>query len=302
MATARAHERVEAWRPPVAGVREVFHARFVDHAYPPHTHDAWTVLTVHDGAVRYRLDRHDHGSSRAMVSLLPPHVVHDGRAATGAGFRKQVLYLDPAVLGDARVGPAVDHPTLPDARLVAALAALHRTLRAPGDALEAESRLALVVERLAWHLDGRPGDGPPGPGARRLPAAVPVGARGRPGGVAPPGDADPGGRRGYRLAERLRDLLDAAPAAPVTLADAGGRLGASPTHLVRAFHAAFGVPPHAYLVARRVDDARRRLLDGEPPALAALAAGFHDQAHLTRHFRRHVGTTPGRYAAGARPR
>jgi AraC-like DNA-binding protein len=26
------------------------------------------------------------------------------------------------------------------------------------------------------------------------------------------------------------------------------------------------------------------------------AVGFHDQSHLTRHFRRHVGTTPGRFA------
>ena len=292
VATARAHERVEAWRPPVAGVREVFHARFVDHAYPPHTHDAWTVLTVHDGAVRYRLDRHDHGSTRSVVTLLPPHVVHDGRAATGAGFRKQVLYLDPAVLGEARIGPAVDHPTLPDPELAAALAALHRTLRRPGGALEAESLLALVVERLGWHLDGRPS--PP-------PLAPDRSGTGR-GGAWVGAAEGPPGRPGRRLAERLRDLLDAAPVAPVTLADAAGRLDASPTHLVRAFHAAFGVPPHAYLVARRVDVARGRLLDGEPPALAALAAGFHDQAHLTRHFRRHVGTTPGRYAAGTRRR
>jgi AraC-like DNA-binding protein len=297
VATARAHERVEAWRPPVAGVREVFHARFVDHAYPPHTHDAWTVLTVHDGAVRYRLDRHDHGSTRSVVTLLPPHVVHDGRAATGHGFRKQVLYLDPAVLGEDRIGPAVDHPTLPDPELAAALADLHRTLRATGGPLEAESLLALVVERLAWHLDGRPrpsplaADGSGGSGAGRGGAGWLGAAGGR-----------PAGRQGRRLAERLRDLLDAAPAAPVTLADAAGRLDASPTHLVRAFHAAFGVPPHAYLVARRVDVARGRLLDGESPAQAALAAGFHDQAHLTRHFRRHVGTTPGRYAAGARRR
>ena len=65
-------ERVEAWRPPVAGVREVFHARFVDHTYPRHTHDAWTVLTVDRGAVRYALDRRDHGTAGALVSLLRP--------------------------------------------------------------------------------------------------------------------------------------------------------------------------------------------------------------------------------------
>jgi hypothetical protein len=43
--------RVRAWHPEVPGIDEVFHARFVDHAYPPHTHSTWTLLVVDDGAV-----------------------------------------------------------------------------------------------------------------------------------------------------------------------------------------------------------------------------------------------------------
>ena len=39
-------ESVRAWRPAVPGVAEVFHARFVSHAYPVHTHDTWTLLIV----------------------------------------------------------------------------------------------------------------------------------------------------------------------------------------------------------------------------------------------------------------
>ncbi len=82
-----------------------------------------------------------------------------------------------------------------------------------------------------------------------------------------------------------------------TLAAMARTLGASPTHLVRAFTRTFGVPPHAYLVGRRVDAARRLILDGVPAADVAAATGFHDQPHLTRHFRRYVGTTPGRFRA-----
>ena len=37
---------ITAWRPDVEGIDEVFHARFADHAYPMHTHDAWTLLIV----------------------------------------------------------------------------------------------------------------------------------------------------------------------------------------------------------------------------------------------------------------
>ena len=48
---------VRAWKPPSPGIREVFHARFTEHAYPPHTHDDWTLFIVDDGAIRYDLDR-----------------------------------------------------------------------------------------------------------------------------------------------------------------------------------------------------------------------------------------------------
>ena len=43
---------VRAWRPGLPGVVEVLHTHFPSHAYPSHTHDAWTVLIVDEGAVR----------------------------------------------------------------------------------------------------------------------------------------------------------------------------------------------------------------------------------------------------------
>jgi AraC-like DNA-binding protein len=52
-------------------------------------------------------------------------------------------------------------------------------------------------------------------------------------------------------------------------------------------------------MARRIDTARKRLLDGEPIALVAADVGFFDQAHFTRQFKRHVGIPPGRYAVSS---
>ncbi|WP_448059345.1 helix-turn-helix domain-containing protein [Cellulomonas hominis] len=70
-----------------------------------------------------------------------------------------------------------------------------------------------------------------------------------------------------------------------------------PSHRVRAFSQAYGIAPHRYVTGRRVDRARRLLLDGLSPAQTAVAVAFHVQAHLTRHFRRVLGTTPGAFAA-----
>jgi AraC-like DNA-binding protein len=69
---------------------------------------------------------------------------------------------------------------------------------------------------------------------------------------------------------------------------------------VRSFGQRFGLPPHRYVTGRRIDLARRLLLDGTPSASVAVASGFSDQAHLHRHFVRHLGTTPGRFAASRR--
>ena len=104
------------------------------------------------------------------------------------------------------------------------------------------------------------------------------------------------------IAGPLRDLLDTHLSESLTLADAADTIGASPSGLVRAFTRTFGIPPHQYVIGRRIENARKRLLAGEPPALTAVGVGFHDQAHLTRHFRRHVGETPARFAASGRDR
>ncbi|MGW5557128.1 helix-turn-helix domain-containing protein [Micromonospora sp. NPDC003944] len=50
-------------------------------------------------------------------------------------------------------------------------------------------------------------------------------------------------------------------------------------------------------MSARVQLAGRLLLAGQRPVETAVAAGFFDQAHLTRHFRRYLGVSPARYPA-----
>ncbi|MFJ6781255.1 helix-turn-helix domain-containing protein [Streptomyces yangpuensis] len=267
MAAIRPRSTVHAWQPSVPGIAEVFHARFTEHAYPAHVHDTWALMIVDGGRVDFALDRERHGAgvSEAVV-LLPPGVAHDGRTVTEAGFRKRVLYLDTSVLPERLTGAAVGAPLLADPALRERVHGLHLAL-AERDPLEAQSRLAFVQERLRGWLAGR--GGPPAPGP--VPSA--------------------------RLAARLRELLDARVVEGITLEEASARLGhPHPTHLIRSFRKAYGLPPHAYLTGRRVALARGILLAGAGPARAAAEAGFYDQAHLARHFTRHVGTTPARFA------
>lgn len=248
----------------MAGISEVLHATFTAHAYPVHTHDTWDLMLLDDGVVDFALDRRRHDATDAgRVVLLPPGVPHDGRSVGGRGFRKRVLYLSTSVLPERLAGPAVDGPILLDPALHDRVHFLHAALRHEGDALEAASRLAFVRERLLTHLDAR-----------------------RPAGRDP---AD------HRLAARLRELLDSRLRTGLTLDEATAVLHAHPTHLIRCFTRAYGLPPHTYLTGRRIDRARALLLAGERSADVASAVGFYDQAHLSRHFTRHLGVTPARF-------
>ncbi|WP_250005120.1 AraC family transcriptional regulator [Actinoplanes sp. M2I2] len=147
--------------------------------------------------------------------------------------------------------------------LRAAISALHARLVAP-DPLDVEARLAAIAERFQHRL-------------RRRPPAVP--------------DPEP------TIADQLREYLDGHLTGDVTLKDAAQLLDRSIAHLVRSFTRRYRISPHAYVIGARVDLARKLLLQGMPPARVAVDTGFHDQAHLTRHFTRHVSVPPARYAA-----
>ena len=268
MAAPAPPPRLQAWKPPIDGIREVLHATFTDHAYPPHVHDVWTLFIVDDGAIRYDLHREHRSALPSMVSILPPHVVHDGRAATEGGFRERVLYLEEDVVGPDLIGPAVDRPVIRDARLRQRVSALHDALCCAVEGLRAETILGEVSEQIRLSFGGRPAAGP------EMAAGT--------------------------MADELRAYLDARRFEPVTIAAAATEIGAGPTHLARAFSTTFGISPHAYVLGRRLETARDRILRGQPLADVAAEVGFYDQAHLARHFRTYFGIPPGRFARSGR--
>jgi AraC-like DNA-binding protein len=75
----------------------------------------------------------------------------------------------------------------------------------------------------------------------------------------------------------------------------------NPYHFARQFKAATGLPPHQYVIARRVERARQLLQAGTDLSLAvAVHAGFSDQSQFCQHFKRLVGVTPGQFRTPAR--
>jgi AraC-like DNA-binding protein len=269
-------ESVRYWRHQGLGGLHLMRARFVGHRFSRHSHETFAIGAVESGVEEIRFADGVERAGADEVVLIDPGVVHTGRAHSPGGWTYRVLY--PSAEQLVAIGEEVGaHPSfalrmVTDRRMARSVVAAHRAAET-GDPLTADSHLRLLLARLLTTY-----------GSRR--PAQPVRAAG-PSGVA-----------------RARDLLHAslprhelAAVADTTpsLDDLAAAAGTTPFALLRAFQRAYGLPPHAYLVQLRVRRARELLERGVPPAVAAVSAGFCDQSHLSRHFRRIVGATPGLY-------
>ncbi len=81
------------------------------------------------------------------------------------------------------------------------------------------------------------------------------------------------------------------------------RAGISLAHFARVFREATGIPPHRYVLAARLDFARK-LLTQSNLAISRIAeeSGFSSQSHLTASFRATHSVTPAQYRAHVRPK
>lgn len=252
---------------------ETLRAHFEGHAYDPHWHDSYLVGVTEQGAQQFNCRRQRLVSMPEQVFLLEPGDIHDGDAPSEGGFTYRLLYLDPlwierelsqvfehapsnSVLSFAQ--NLTDDPRLAQATLFAFQALHTQDLR-----IVRQAGLDGLLVNLTRHLHWRQRDG----NDPRLPG----------------------------VALRAREYLHAHCHRDLGMDELAQACGVDRFRLTRAFKAAFGLPPHAYLVQLRLASARRQLAGGAQPAEVAADLGFADQSHLGRWFVRAYGLTPAAY-------
>jgi AraC-type DNA-binding domain-containing proteins len=256
---------------PSRGIERI-EARFHGNGFSPHRHDTYALGITLSGVQTFHYRGASQFSLPGNVIALHPDEVHDGAAGTEDGLIYRMLYLPPGLIADAggqdsNPLPFVGKPVIEDPLLRLALADLLDDLtRDPQDLLldDALSRIAAGLRRNASAVRDRVG-----PSARRAVLAC-------------------------------RDYLDAHADEHVSSGELEEVAGIGRYELARQFRRTLGTSPHRYLVMRRLDRARRELRAGAGLADAAAAAGFSDQAHFTRHFKKTYGMTPGRWVALSR--
>jgi AraC family transcriptional regulator len=216
------------------------------------------------------------------ISVVPAGSPH--RVRTSGCKDELHVYLEPGLV--ARVAaeafgldpartmvPPLDNLDLPHLRAAMGAVEAELTAGGAGGPLAAESLANILAVHLLRHVLA-----PPEPG------------RGRDGAL-------PRGRL-RAVVEYFEEHLDASP----TLAQMAAVARLSPYHFARQFKAATGLPPHQYVILRRVERARQLLQAAADLSLAevALHAGFSDQSVFCLHFKRLVGVTPRQFRMSAR--
>jgi AraC-like DNA-binding protein len=267
-----AAEVARYWRhASVAGV-DLLRARFVTHRYGRHAHETYTFGLIERGIEEFEYGATLQRAGPGAVALLDPEVVHTGQAVTPDGWMYRVLYPEVSVVTDVaeQLGwphgtPRFPQTVVDDPRSAVLLRSAHRAAE-HGDQLASSS---LLTEALAGLLTAHARAG-------RATAVRPT-------------------RRAPATVRAVCELLQARLADPPSLAELAAFTGMSQFAVLRAFRGETGLPPHAYLNQLRVREARTLLDRGVTPAEVAAIAGFADQAHLSRHFKRVVGVPPGAY-------
>jgi AraC-like DNA-binding protein len=273
--SASRQEHVQFWRDPALQNLEVLQARYITHAFSRHTHEGYAIGVIEAGVETFSYRGSQHRAAAGSLVIIHPGEVHTGQAGAPDGWVYRMLYPEVALVQsvlaeNSAIAVPYFQPILRDAALVKQFRALHQTLGQSDSPLERESQfLAFIASLVRRYGDTQIGD------------------------------------RAFRsqldqaLIPRVQRYLNDHIAQRVSLAELAQISGLPPLKLLRLFRQATGLPPHAYLIQLRVNQAKRLLAAGLPLVQVALDTGFADQSHLHRHFKRLVGVTPGQYAQGA---
>jgi AraC-like DNA-binding protein len=255
---------------PEAGIARI-EASFAGHAYDLHRHDTYAVGYTLSGVQSFDFRGARFDSLANNVVVLHPDEMHNGRAGAASGFRYKMLYIEPRLVRDALGETAKSLPFL--RRPVSTSSSLLSALRPALDDLDRcmepveRDQAVLGIAQALLALDGS---------ARKASASSATCA--------------------FAL-EKARQFLDAHFMRTVASEELEAVTGLTRYVLARHFRARLGTSPYRYLTMRRLDRAKSMIRAGDSLAEAAQASGFADQSHMTRHFGRAFGMSPGRWQA-----
>lgn len=275
---SKSQDSAQLWRVDVFGGLELLRAHFVEFSFSPHTHDEFMIGMTENGFALPQFRGAVRNVGPGDVFVLNPGEVHGGGPAANSTWQYRSFYPSSALMQRVAEELTEAHRDVPqftggavNSPIVATMLwRAHKTLEEPSSALVRETTLlealaSLVIchaaDKITVHHTGVE----------------------------------------HRAVKVVKDYLEALPTENVSLDTLAREANISSFRLCRVFRRETGLSPHAYQILVRVRLAKSLLMKGMPISQVAVEAGFFDQAHLTRHFKRVYGVTPGRYLSEVFP-
>ena len=242
------------------------------HVHDIHSHGAHSVIVVTSGAKLFHHEGRTVRIPAGSIAVSNPGDLHGCEPADGQDWSHQTWYLEPALLQEiaeslGRSGTAkLRSPVISDTELANRLNAAHAMAR-EGDVFERQSAALDALQALV-ELYG-------------------VGAE-----TAPETEA---ASKAERRMEIYKRLLSDAGSEITSLSDLAAPADVSRNQVIRDFKQVSGVTPGVYRRNLQLELAKEALRAGRPLAQVAAEAGFSDQSHFSRMFRRAFGVTPNQY-------
>jgi len=240
--------------------------------YAPHSHTQWSLGAITKGNSTFHYRDGDYLVGAGDLVLMNPGWVHACNPIENQPWAYLMMYVDATWLTNLRYQEGLlSAPWWQDisTAIISDDTWYERYCRVAGclldsqrDLLDKETEVVQFLSDLMHQLASQPAEPMP-----QAPEAV----------------------------KELVAYLDNYAAEDVFLEELCARSGYSQGHLIRAFKQYFGLTPRAYLINRRVQYGQNELKNGKPIAEAALNAGFADQSHFQRTFKRLVAATPNQY-------
>jgi AraC-like DNA-binding protein len=268
-------ERTRFWRDRRFRNMECLTASFITHEFSLHSHDTFSIGAIEIGCQVAMIRGAREQTGPGALYLINPGEVHDGQPGAPEGYRYRMVYPDLQLLTEIieEVSGRAFHGSPSFARQL------------PTDAplAQAFNRAHLAIERGAATLEGE---------ETMFSVLAMMFARHGSQIIRMPDHREPLAMR------RVREYIAQHFEEEISLERLARVAGLSRAHMIRAFRKHYYITPHAYQTDQRIRHARKLLRAGVTPLDTALACGFADQAHLTRHFKARTGLTPAIFRAG----
>ncbi|HEX5754906.1 MAG TPA: AraC family transcriptional regulator [Arenimonas sp.] len=241
-----------------------FSAFLKEQAFSPHRHDVYIFGLTTQGVQCFDYRGCTRHALPGDLVVLHPDELHDGRAGTEAGFGYRAIAVPPESIGSLLPGqalPFVRGGISADPQLKQAVSDLLIGGVGPPDSFQLADGVVQIARALANAC-----------GSKEQASVVDLLAT-----------------------QRACDYIHAHLDQVVQMADLEHATGQDRWQLSRDFRVLHGTSPYRYLLMRRLDAARERMLRGDSAATAAVACGFSDQSHMQRQFKATHGLTPGRW-------